>query len=400
MQRGSFKGMKSLNKSIILTKILNEGPISRAQIAKDTQLTPPTVGSLVKELIDQRIVKESTQGTSKGGRKPTMLVIDQQAYYMIGIDAGPSQIDLILTDLSGKIIANAQHQLLLPITDKQFLTQLIHVTEAMVTDHVKYSDHIIGIGVAMHGVVDANEGESLYAPNLNLRDMPIAEALSNHFSYMVKVENDARALALAETWFGQGKGYDRLVAVNIGTGVGAGVVIEGDLYHGETFIAGEIGHMTIDLNGARCSCGNYGCWQTVISGPSIATRTKQFIKEGMDTSLTDLTDVTAFDVFEAAEAGDTFAQKILTETGYYIGVGLTNLIHTINPSQIILNGGVMKANTYLMPIIKETIAERVLTRAAKDTLVTVSELGDHATALGAVALILVELFAKNGELEL
>ncbi|MBM7540907.1 ROK family transcriptional regulator [Amphibacillus cookii] len=400
MQRGSFQAMKSLNKSIILTKILNDGPISRAQIAKETKLTPPTVGSLVKELIDQKIVKESTQGMSKGGRKPTMLVIDHQAYYMIGIDAGPTKIDIVLTNLAGDIISNLQYQLPLPITEAQFLDKLIEGTEEILKLNSERANDVIGIGVAMHGVVDAEAGESLYAPNLDLYNMPIKETLSNHFTYLVSVENDARALALAETWFGQGKGSDRLVAVNIGTGVGAGVAIDGELYRGESHIAGEIGHMTIDLNGEVCSCGNRGCLQTIISGPAIAERTNQLMKEGVTTSLTEGDHLTAYDVYKAAESGDQFAEMILTETGKYIGIGLTNLIHTLNPSQIILNGGVAKAGKYLLPAIKATVKERALTASAKSTAICLSDLGDHATALGAVALILVELFAKNGEISI
>ncbi|WP_017471132.1 ROK family transcriptional regulator [Amphibacillus jilinensis] len=400
MQRGSFQAMKSLNKSIILTKILNDGPISRAQIAKETKLTPPTVGSLVKELIDQKIVKESTQGMSKGGRKPTMLVIDHQAYYMIGIDAGPTKIDIVLTNLAGDIISNLQYQLPLPITEAQFLDKLIEGTEEILKLNSERANDVIGIGVAMHGVVDAEAGESLYAPNLDLHNMPIKQTLANHFAYLVSIENDARALALAETWFGQGKGSDRLVAVNIGTGVGAGVAIDGELYRGESHIAGEIGHMTIDLNGEVCSCGNRGCLQTIISGPAIAERTNKLMKEGVTTSLTEGDHLTAYDVYKAAESGDQFAKMILTETGKYIGIGLTNLIHTLNPSQIILNGGVAKAGKYLLPAIKATVKERALTASAKSTAICLSDLGDHATALGAVALILVELFAKNGEISI
>ncbi|MBU5595711.1 ROK family transcriptional regulator [Amphibacillus sp. MSJ-3] len=398
MKRGSFQEMKALNKSIILMKILNDGPISRAQIAKETKLTPPTVGTLVRELIEKKMVLESSQGESKGGRKPTMLIINQKAYYIIGLDAGPTKIDAILTDLSGKVISNIEYKLSLPLTEDEFLTSLIEATEAILEQSTEYIDDIIGIGVAMHGVVDAETGYSLYAPNLDLYNMPISDTLANHFSYIVKVENDARALALAENWFGQGKNSERLVVVNIGTGVGAGVTIDGELYRGESYIAGEIGHMTIDLKGEVCTCGNRGCLQTLISGPAISTRTKKMIDEGAVTSLSEVKDLTSLDVYQAAEAGDAFAREVLRETGSYIGIGLTNLIHTLNPSQIVLSGGVSKAGKYILPTIKATIDKRALTKTAKQTMVNITELGDHASALGAVALIIVELFAKNGEI--
>lgn len=398
MKRGSFQQMKALNKSIILTKILNDGPISRAQIAKETELTAPTVGTLVKELIEQKMVLESSQGESKGGRKPTMLVINQKGHYMIGIDAGPRNINGILTDLSGKMVAHVRTRLSLPITEEQFLTKLIETVELVLEKSSDYKKDMIGIGVAMHGVVDGDKGESLFAPNLNLRQMPIASILSTHFPYLIKVENDARALALAEKWFGQGKKSERLVVVNIGNGVGSGVTIDGELYRGESHIAGEIGHMTIDLNGEVCTCGNRGCLQTFISGPSIAKRANDRIAQGEKTSLIDVEPVTSLAVFQAAEAGDQVAQDILHKTGTYIGVGLINLIHTLNPSQIVLTGGVTKAEKYLLPNIQKTINDQALTNKARQTTISVSDLGDHSTALGAVALIIGELFATNGKL--
>ncbi|GAA4077530.1 ROK family transcriptional regulator [Amphibacillus indicireducens] len=398
MKRGSFQQMKAVNKSIILTKILNDGPISRAQIAKETKLTPPTVGTIVKELIEQKMVVESSQGQSQGGRKPTMLVINQNGHYMIGIDAGPSNIDAVLTDLSGKIFTHIKTNLTLPITEEEFLSKLIETIEAILQQSAEYEKDIIGIGVGMHGVVDAEKGESLFAPNLNLRQMPVADVLSTHFPYYVKVENDVRALALGEKWFGQGKNSERLVVVNIGNGVGSGVTIDGELYRGESHIAGEIGHMTIDLNGEQCTCGNRGCLQTFISGPAIAKRAHKRIEQGEQTSLREVEQLTALAVYQAAEAGDQVAQDILHQTGTYIGVGLINLIHTLNPSQIVLTGGVTKAKDYLMPNVRATINERGLTMRAKQTTVSVSDLGDHSTALGAVALIIGELFATNGKL--
>lgn len=396
MERGSFQGMKSLNKSIILTKILNDGPISRAQIAKETNLTPPTVGSLVKELMEQKIVVESAQGTSQGGRKPTLLVIDEEAFYIVGVDAGPSKIEAIVSNLSGKIIA--EHKLKIPkaVTKESFLTTLIETIEGVIAKTTSITEQIIGIGIAMHGVVDAEKGEALFAPNLNLRNVAIQDALSKHFPYLIKVENDARSLALAENWFGQGKDCDRIVVVNIGTGVGAGVVINNELYHGDAFIAGEIGHMTVDLHGEKCVCGNQGCLQTLVSGPSIARRAMELQQEQGLTDAPELT--TAKAVYEAAQAGDAFAEHILTETGVYLGIGITNLIHTFNPAKIILNGGVAKAGNYLLPFISETVKDRALTAQAKETEIVLSQLGDHATSLGAVSLILVDLFATNGEI--
>lgn len=397
MKRGSFQAMKKLNKSLILKKILNDGPISRAEIAKAIKLTPPTVGTIVKELIEQQIVKESAQGESKGGRKPTLLVIDHDAFCVIGIDAGPREVSVVLTNLQANLIDKKEVSVTKGIAKQDYLALLINEAEALINRNETYMDKLIGIGVAMHGVVDAKNGVGLFAPNLHLRDIPVKDVLTKHFDLVVQVENDARALALGETWFGQGKGINNLLAVNIGSGVGAGVVLDGELYRGDAHIAGEIGHMTIDLHGETCSCGNKGCLQTIVSGEAIQKRAEQALIAGVETTLT-TTSPTAYDLFKAAEAGDCFSQSCLTETAEAIGIGLTNVIHTINPDRILLNGGVMKASKYLLPEIKATVNRRALTKKAKETPIFVSELGDEATALGAVALVLVEVFKRNGEI--
>ncbi|MCP8969853.1 ROK family transcriptional regulator [Ectobacillus ponti] len=377
MQRGTFQLMKSVNKSIILNKIRTSEPISRAQIAKETSLTPPTVSSIVKELIDQGLVRESALGQSSGGRKPTMLHINTDAYYVIGIDAGPEKVECVLTDLTGKIVYRTSSRLAQPVAKEAFLAALKEIIYAILKVSHLDQDKIIGIGIAMHGVVDVETGTSLVAPILNLRDIPIKEVLEEEFNLTIKVENDARAMTLGESWFGGHGDIDSMVAVNIGRGVGAGVVMNGKLYHGAHDIAGELGHMTIDINGSVCECGNRGCLQTFVSGAAIAARA------GMPTGK---------DVFEAAQKGNEACMQLLAETGRMIGVGLTNMIHMINPGKIVLSGGVMRSGTFLMPPLLETIQQRVLTNGARQTSITVSRLGEDATVLGAVSLLLVELF--------
>ena len=383
MQRGTFQQMKSVNKAIILNKIRTDAPISRAQIAKETKLTPPTVSSIVKELIEQGIVSESNLGESQGGRKPTMLLINSSAFYIIGVDAGPEMVKCILTDLSGKVIERTESNIDMPITNDRFLSILKQRVQHLLDVTNQREQEILGIGVAMHGVVDVETGVSLIAPNLKLKDIPIKDELEKSFGLHVKVENDARAMALGEYWFGGHGDLDSMAAVNIGRGVGAGVVIRGKLYHGAQDLAGEFGHMTIDIHGETCECGNRGCLQTFATGAAIGERAR----------LNNNTEkLTGEEVFLRANSGKEGYIRVLQETGEIIGIGLTNLIHLINPRKIVLGGGVMKSEKFLLPVIKQTIDQRVLTPGAKQTEVVVTNLGKDATLLGAVALLLVELF--------
>ncbi|QTN01009.1 ROK family protein [Sediminibacillus dalangtanensis] len=397
MQRGSFQWMKTLNKSIILNKIRTDGPISRAQIAKDTKLTPPTVSSIVKELIEQGIVRESTQGTSQGGRKPTMLIINSTEFYIIGIDAGPRTVKFVLADLSGDLKEEKITAVNSTITSHQFIDILIAGIKNLLLARQSLAQKVVGIGVAMHGVVKVEEGISEFAPNLDLHDVPIKQELEKAFDYEVKVENDARAMALGEAWFGDSAGVKSMLALNIGSGIGAGLMIDGKLYHGEYDLAGEIGHMTLDINGERCTCGNNGCLQTVASGPAIEKRAKQLLAEGKAVGLSSLAggnpeEVSGELVYQAAIQGDKDSKAILEETGTYIGIGLANLIHVINPSKIVIGGGVSNAGDMILQPIKQTIKARALTAEAKQTEVTISPLKENATVLGAVALVLTELF--------
>lgn len=397
IQTGSFQWMKSLNKSIILNQIRTSGPISRAQIAKDTKLTPPTVSSIVKELIEQGLVKESNLGTSQGGRKPTMLVINSKEFYIIGIDAGPKEMEMILSDLSGQIIYETSYPITTSISEVEFMNMLKKGIEEFLETYAHLQKKVIGIGVAMHGVIDVESGTSLFAPNMNLRNIPIKQELEDTFSYVVKVENDARAMALGEAWFGDSETSKSMMAVNMGRGIGAGMVIDGKLYHGEYDTAGEIGHMTLDIHGKKCQCGNHGCLQTVASGPAIAEKVKESVESGEKSIITDMADddisrINGELVYQAALENDYVCRTILEETGVYIGVGLTNLIHVMNPGKIVIGGGVAKAEKFILSPIKTTIAEKALTKKAKQTQVVISDLGERATSLGAVSLLLVELF--------
>jgi N-acetylglucosamine repressor len=385
MQRGTFQLMKSVNKSIILNKIRTTDSISRAQIAKETSLTPPTVSSIVKELIDQGLVRESTLGHSSGGRKPTLLHINTDAFYVIGVDVGPERVECIVTDLAGDILHRTSGVLPSPLTNEQFLVILIDNIHKILQSSKVNQEKIIGIGIAMHGVVDVEKGTSLIAPILKLKNIPIKDRLEEEFNLTVKVENDARAMALGESWFGGHGDVDSMVAVNIGRGVGAGIVLNGKLFHGSEGIAGEFGHMTIDINGEICECGNRGCLQTLVSGEAIAERGSLLINEKSMR-------LSGKDIFEMAEAKDPSCIQLLQETGEIIGIGLTNFIHLVNPSKIVLGGGVMNSQKYIMPTLLETIQQRVLTDQARQTDVQVTALGSDATLLGAVSLLLVELF--------
>ena len=384
--RGSFQFMKSVNKKAVLNEIRLNGPISRANIAKETGLTPPTVTNIVKELIEEAFVKESHLGESSGGRKPTLLQLNEEGYYVIGVDAGSNTIEAAVCNLYGHTLLRFENEIPKAIDREKFLNIMKQTIKKLLEDETVQSNKIIGIGVAMHGVMNIEEGISYYSSNSGLENVPVKYELEKEFGYEVLLENNSRALALGEFWFGGFKHVDCFCGINVGRGVGSGLVVNGKLFHGPQYVAGEIGHTVISVNGRQCKCGNKGCLETFVSSESIVKRAKKQISQAPE-------NLTAEDVYHYAVEGNKEYIHVLEETGYYLSIGLLNLINTINPDTIVLGGGVMKSAEFLMPIIMDNVRTKALTSKVRNEVnIFVGKLDDDATLLGAAALVFNEYF--------
>ncbi|RNA68511.1 ROK family transcriptional regulator [Alteribacter keqinensis] len=394
---GSFQLMKSLNRSLILNMIRVYGPISRAEIAKKASLTPPTVTNIVNELLKDELVLEGKMGVSKGGRKPILLTINIESHFIFGVDVGAQEVRIALTNLNADVICLKRSKMSKGFTKEELLAMIKQNIQEVLDKEPVPENKILGIGIGMHGIVDHEKGIAVYAPNFGLSDIRLKEELEKTFPFPVKVENDARALALGELWFGHGQEKQNLVCVNVGVGIGAGIILNGRLYHGEHGIAGEIGHTIIDLNGRRCSCGNYGCLQTVAGSNRIRDRVIEEISLGRKTIIIDLVEgnaewITGEVVHEAAKQGDALAIEVLQQTGRYLGIGLTNLINFVNPEKVIIGGGVSRAGEFILDPVREIVKSRALTESARSTEIEASKLGEKGTITGAATLILAELF--------
>ena len=398
---GSFQGMKSLNKSAILNVVRKHGLISRAEIAKLTKLTPPTVTNLVGELIDAKLVVETNLGESTGGRKPILLSINSSAFHVIGVYAGPKGVKAVAATLDGNVVTQVEAKYVENPTGEQFLKALEEIVRKVIKETNTKKESILGIGVGMHGLVDSEQGVSIYAPHLNLRNIPIKAYLEHKFDLPVEVENDIRAQSIGESWFGLGKGVSNFILFRVGTGVGAGIILDNQLYRGTSYTAGEIGHTTIDINGPLCSCGNYGCLETMVGGAALAVRAQQAIRFGKKSILEDMVkgNLELIDgkvLFLAAGQKDKVAMEVLEDKGHYLGIGIANLINTLNPSLIILSGGVFGAADFIMGSLRKTVEKRALAKPAQAVSIVISELGENAIAIGAFTLLLKKMFTPTG----
>ncbi|SDP30307.1 ROK family protein (putative glucokinase) [Paenibacillus sp. yr247] len=383
-QTGDLNLVKKINKTIVLHHIRTDSPISRARIAEITGLTKATVSSLVNELIESSLVDEIGVGESSGGRKPMMLLFNGTAGYAIGVDLGVHDILAVLTDLTGKVIREKriQHD----NASAQKVIQLLKITISELIEHAPESVYgIIGIGIGVPGICDEN-GTLLFAPNLGWENVPLQQQVEAEFGIPVVIDNEANAGAVGEKQFGAGKDTANLVYISIGIGIGAGIIIKGELYRGATGFSGEIGHMSIQHDGPKCRCGSLGCWELYASEHALLEQARQELKSD---------NVDLESLLSKAEAGDEAVIALFERLGYYLGIGVVNIINGFNPEFIILGGRLAGAENWLMKPLLGLLEKRALPHPRTLLNVEFSRLHDRSTVLGASSFAVAKFFAST-----
>ncbi len=311
---------------------------------------------------------------------------------IVGVDIGGTWIRAGLCNARGEIIQRAKAPTPAREEPEVGLERIKSIVREVLTDRVE------AIGVGAPGPLDPWRGVIVKAPNLERwKDVHLKDVLEEEFGLPVYVGNDCNVAALAEQHFGAGQGVKNLIYITVSTGIGGGIIVDDRLLLGGQGFAAEVGHQTIDVNGPRCKCGNIGCLEALASGSAIARRAVELIEKGRETAIAalvggDLTKVTAEVVNEAARRGDELAIELIQQAGFYIGVGIVNLLHLFNPEMVIIGGGVSKAGDLLFEPIRSTVRERAMMDLYwEKTPIVPSTLGDDVGILGAVALVLSQL---------
>jgi len=252
---------------------------------------------------------------------------------------------------------------------------------------------IVGAGIGSPGPLDTKSGVVILTPNLGWANMPLRDRLGERLQLAASLDNDANCALMGEWWLGAARGARHAVAFTLGTGVGGGLIIDGKLHHGASDVAGEIGHITIDTNGRRCSCGNDGCLEAYASGPAIARRAVEAIEAGAETTLgliagDDLSRITAQTVYDAAAVGDPLALEVVQDTARYLGTGVANLINILNPEVVVICGGVTRAGERLFGPLRREVARRAFKPAVQACRIVPGELPGTAGVVGAARLFL------------
>ena len=318
--------------------------------------------------------------------------------YVVGIDIGGTKLATVVADKTGHILGKVRKPTFAEKGPEYAIRLLFDMVREVVNLAGLEQESISAIGVSCGGPLDTKTGIVYSPPNLPGWDaLPLKARLESEFQVPVTIENDANASALAEFRFGGGRGYNAVLYMTMSTGIGGGIVIDGQVYHGANDSAGEVGHQILLPNGPRCGCGKQGCLEALCSGPAIARRAQAAIQnqlEGEKASTAMLTladgrieDVKSEHVLAAARTGDALALELVQETAYYMGWGIANLVNILNPDIVLLGTIAVAAGDLLLEPIRETVLKFAMTRPAEAVNIAPAQLGDALGDLAAVALV-------------
>jgi glucokinase-like ROK family protein len=377
------------NTRLVLRTIYESGQISRADIARTTGLTRPTVSAVVAELMGQGLVKEIGFAPSTGGKRPLLLSVADDSRHLIGLNLARDSFNGAVINLRGEI----RHRVQVPLDGRDGDVALVLVYDMVAALIEAASSPLLGIGIGSPGLVNSGNGVMVQAVNLDWRDVPLRRLLQEIYDLPVYMANNCQVAALAEHTFGSNKDDTKdLVVIRVGWGVGAGIVLEGQLLYGHPLGAGEIGHVVVVEGGERCQCGACGCLETVVSTRAIVRRARAIAQNSSDSQLCQFAanpeELTFEAVCQAFDAGDQAVWQVIRDVGRYLGIAAANLVGVLGSCRILIAGHVMRFGQLLLDAVQQEMARRCLSSMAKDTEIGFVSLGPDIVLLGASALLL------------
>lgn len=388
MPRMNHSQVRTSTSQMVLKTIYDHGTVSRADVARTTHFTPPTVSDAVSGLLAAGLVEEIGPGASTGGKRPTLLRIVDNSRHLIGLDLAVGDLRGAILNLRGEI----QYRLDLPLLDRGGDAALALAYELVDSLIAVANRPLLGIGIGAPGLVDATTGMVCHAVNLGWRDVPLAALLQQRYNLPVHMANDCQVAALAEYTFSTGDLTMPLVVVKVGYGVGAGIIVNGQLLHGQPYGAGEIGHVVVAPDGAPCRCGNRGCLETIVSRQPIMRRVQTLARAAATPQLAafaNAPEMITFDtVCELYEAGDEAVQQVIGEVGRYLGLVIANLISVLGCCRVLLAGSVTSFGRGLIDVIWDEAGRRALPQLVQCSEIALASAGSDIVLRGAAALVL------------
>jgi len=383
-QAARLNTIRDINRQIVLNYVREREPISRAEIARETDLQRSTISAIVEALTAEGLVEEVGEGESTGGRRPTLLKLRTKEAIAIGVAITATCTTVATSDLAGRIIEQKEF-----LTDPDPDKTLQDVIALVRQFTVRNQGSIEAVGVSLPGLVDPSTGIAVYVPYFKWRDIHISKIISAAVGLPVIIDNDANAVALAELWFGRPEVSDArdFILVLVAEGVGTGIIFDGQAYRGQRGAAGEFGHMVIGAHApVPCSCGNRDCWEAFSSERAAVVRYLKLSGEEPATP-------PGFrELVNRALGGEASAREALIETAHYLGVGISNLVVGFSPEAVVVGGEITRAWRLIENALTEPI-EHSVRRGLPSARILPSTLGEKPALRGALSLVLASKFA-------
>ncbi len=379
---GGSLNTRRLNRQRLLEAVRRTGPISRADLAKSTRLSPPTVSALVEDLLlEVDLLHEVGMGTSKGGRPPILLEFNAEFGYLVGVDVGSRTLRVALTDLQGTVLARHQEPTN-ATSGTATLDQIYAAVDEVFRQAGRDRTKLYAVGIGAPGMTDVTTGRVIEAVNLpGWVDVPLRELAEARLGVPVRVDNDANMAALGERWLGAAQKVDDFVFIALGAGIGAGLVVGGRVHRGHHWYAGEISHMNLDYREWQADFGKRGYLESRVGAAAIPEwQHARPLVEGVATAGRDRAATVAY-IIDAARSGDTRAAAVFDELAVYLGTAVANIVAVLDPALIVFGGGLSHAGDLLLQPVRRVVSQIVPNLPALE----MSSLGDDAQLMGAVS---------------
>lgn len=371
--------IKQHNKSMVLDVIRARRPISRTEISKVTQMSATSIGRLVAELTEEGLIRETEELASSGvGRKAVMLDIVPDGRYAVGIDIQKKRVIVGLMDFAETPVASTElRHNARSATPDETIALLAQAVDSLLRDHRIPRGKVAGIGIGTPGVIDYERGVVQLSSTLGWRDVKLADRIAEATGIRTVIDNDLKVKILGEYLYGAAQGSDKTVLINVGTGIGSSLIINGSIFRGGSNSAGELGHMTLDPHGNLCECGKRGCLQTYIDESALLTEARK-IKEIREIG----------DLFEAVRGGESWAVEIMDRAALYIAVTVNNIVCLYDPDTVILSGDLVEQFEEILDRLQDHCKQVVWEPFRDSFQVIASRLQGNSIVLGAGALAL------------
>lgn len=374
---GNAAFIRNLNQGAIFKFIHRNGPITRKELAEKTNYSAATITNHVKKLIAEKYVIETKKGSSNGGRKPIYIKANPKKGYMLSLNIGVNHSQLYLFNLAFKVLEGKVIDLNNQEDAEFNLLKIKDEIIKILADHQIKSEKILGLGIAVPALIDREKNRLQFAPNLGWHNVAIPDFFTEYFDFPVILENEAKAAVIGEKEFVYPE-VDNLVFVSINEGIGCGILLDGKLYTGASGNAGEFGHLIIDSDGPKCDCGNNGCWERLAS--------EKFLQSEINKLLTK--ELTIDAIYQLDFKQNPEIKAVLNKTAANIGIGLVNIINSLSPEHIVIGGGIIRAEGYLLETINQIVEEKALDISRKFVDLKLTELDGLAAVYGLAAQVL------------